>query len=263
MPFSGTSHPRQGDHLLTPSGKPSGRRTPAPAFGLIAAVFLVTSAPFAVGQEDYLRLFPEKHYQGPQTVLTPLQNMPDLEKSDNRASSLIYKLPPGRVCMLFIDKNYEGASLVLQGTGYKVEIPDLHLYSRNISSLRWDTTGGQITNPDGAFGYLYSGPSFSSRRLVVTFGLNVPDLRGIADEEGRNGFDNAVQSARWLIPPGWNLVLYKNRDYEGDAVELRGSGAMDSTSTLDKFAGKASSLRWEPTRPGGAVGTFTIPQVPR
>jgi len=229
-------------------------------FLFVSATVLPTAL---VAQDEYLRTFSEKHYQGDQNVYTPLLNHRDLEKFDNRISSLSYKLPPGRVCALYLDKNYEGAILELHGTGYRVEIPDLGLYSRNISSLRWDANGGQISNPQGAFARVYERDSFGGRRLTVVFNQNIPDLRRATDEDGREGFDNLASSARWLIPSGWNLVLYKNRNYEGDAVELRGSGVMDATSSFDKFGSKASSLRWEPTRPGGALGTFPIPQSPR
>ncbi len=229
---------------------------------LVVACFLLPSSA-GYTQDEYVRVFTGKHYEGAQTVYTPIRSVPNLERFDNKISSLIYKMAPGRVAALYLDRNYEGAMLELHGTGYRVEIPDLGLYTRNLSSLRWDNTGGQITNPEGSFARLYDRESFTGRRLTVIFNQNIPDLRGIRDEEGRQGFENSVSSARWLIPPGWNLVLYRRRNFQGEAVELRGSGMMDSTSTLAKFSSRASSLRWEPTNPNGARGTVTIPQRSR
>lgn len=202
----------------------------------------------AAANDEYLRAFSEKHYKGDQKVFTPQSNHASLDKFDNRIASVIYKLPPGRVCALFLDKNFDGPCLELQGTGYRVEIPDLGLYTRNVSSIRWEATGGQISNPEGAFARLYERESFGGRRLTIVFGQDLPDLRDGRDDEGRAGFSNLISSARWLIPPGWNLVLYRNRDYKGDAVELRGSGSMTSASTLEKFSSRASSLRWERQR---------------
>ncbi len=199
-------------------------------------------------QDEYLRIFTERHYEGKSTIYTPAMDKENLGQFDNKIASLIYKLPPGRVCVLFVDRRFEGPALELQGTGYAVQVSDLGLYDRNISSLRWDATGGEISNPEGSFARLYTNPSFKSRRLTVTFNQNYPDLRSIVGEDGSRGFDNAISSARWLIPAGWNLVLYQNKNYQGDAVELRGSGRMESSSSLGNFVERASSLRWEPAR---------------
>ncbi len=199
-------------------------------------------------QNEYLRVFTERHYEGKSTVYTPTTDLDGLGEFDNKVASLIYKMPPGRVCVLFVDRRFEGPALELPGTGYPVQISDLGLYDRNISSLRWDATGGEISNPEGSFARLYTKPSFKSRRLTVTFNNNVPNLRDVVGEDGNRGFNNSISSARWLIPAGWNLVLYQNKDFQGDAVELRGSGRMESSSSLGKFIERASSLRWEPAR---------------
>ncbi len=214
----------------------------ATLIGLFAGIQSVSAS------DEYLRAFSDRHFKGDQKVFTPQSNEATLEKFDNRMASLIYKLPPGRVCALFLDKNFEGPCLELQGTGYRVEIPDLGLYSRNISSLRWEITGGQLSTTEGAFARLYERESFAGRRLTVVFGQDIPDLREGRDDEGRAGFSKMISSARWLIPAGWNLVLYRNRDFKGDALELRGSGTLTSASTLEKFSSRTSSIRWERQR---------------
>ncbi len=200
------------------------------------------------GQDEYVRAFSEPHFEGRVTVFTPVANHPELRDFDNRISSLIYKMPPGRVAVFYVDKRYEGPALELHGTGYPVRMAGLDLYERNLSSLRWDSTAGIVANEQGAFARLYQRKNFKGARLTVTFNENIANLRQVTGDEGERGFENEVESARWLIPEGWNLVLYENRDFSGDAIELQGSANMESSSTLERFEGRASSLRWEPAR---------------
>jgi hypothetical protein len=229
---------------------------------VLSAVLLIVCSG-ASAQDEYLRVFTERHFEGESSVFTPAADYPDLESFDNRISSVIYKIPPGRVCILFVDKRFDGPTLELPGTGYPVQISDLGLYDHNITSLRWDATGGEITNQTGAFVRLYEKESFKGRRLTITFNQNVQNLRDLVGDDGERGFDNSIASSRWLIPGGWNLVLYKNRNFDGDAIELRGSGKMEESSTLGKFVGRASSLRWEPARfpvaPGGPPSVISKP----
>ncbi len=210
----------------------------------ILLVCFLTAPPPARGQDEYVRAFTEKHFEGQTQVYTPLSDEADLAKFDNRIQSLIYRMPPGRVCMFYVDRGFQGAALELHGTGYPVRVSDLGLYSRNLTSMRWDATGGQINSPQSAFVRLYEGESFSGRRATVQWSQDLPNFRDMFTDEGRQGFDNSSRSVRWLIPEGWICILYRNPDFGGETVELRGTGRMESLSELKDFARQASSLRW-------------------
>ena len=222
------------------------RRRMRLAAGAAVLAWTATGAP---AQDEYLRAFTERHFAGEQDVYTPLQDVDHLRRMGGRISSVIYKIQPGRVCALFVDRDFRGPSLELHGTGEPVRLADLGLYTRNVHSLRWDITRGEVQGPEGAMVRLYEGESFRDRRLTLAFNQNIPNLRQAQSDDGRAGFETLVTSVRWLVPPGWNCVLYVGRDYRDDALELRGTGHMESISHLERHARKVSSVRWEQARP--------------
>ncbi|MGF1655434.1 MAG: hypothetical protein ACFCU3_00480 [Verrucomicrobiales bacterium] len=223
-------------------------------FWVLLVLGLVTFSQSSMARDEYIRLFTEKHFDGDTIVYTPLSNHSDLGRLNKRIMSVIYRLPPGRVVVLFTDRNYQGNVLELHGTGYPVQLAELGLYERTAQSIRWDTTAGELVHAELAYARIYERESFKGRRLTVTYGQNIPNLRQVEAEEQGGGFENSASSVRWLLAPGWTIILHRGRNFTGDTIELRGTGRMEQMTTLGNFAGRASSLQWIAPGPVESLG---------
>ncbi|HEX5038364.1 MAG TPA: hypothetical protein VFX30_14505 [bacterium] len=96
----------------------------------------------------------------------------------------------------------------------------------------------------GGFIQLYEKKELKGSAVTIKSGTDVPDMKKIATDDGKNGFDNKAASAKYHVPAGWQAVLYEDANFQKRISVYIGTG---DTKDMDKFAGKCSSLRWEST----------------
>ncbi len=89
---------------------------------------------------------------------------------------------------------------------------------------------------------LYDGKSFKDSAITINFDTNIPDLSKAAGDNGKEGFGDKASSVKYEIPPGWEVVLYDDVNYQKRGRVLKGSGEIPD---LSNFSDKCSSLRWE------------------
>ncbi len=113
-----------------------------------------------------------------------------------------------------------------------------------------DNNAAAITGINDAWVDMFEHDRFAGRRLSI---IGKRDSRiphfGRISVQG-SAFENKVSSVRFQIPVGYDYVLYKDRNFQGDALVLHGTGYVEEIPSLKRpeygFADKASSARYEP-----------------
>lgn len=87
---------------------------------------------------------------------------------------------------------------------------------------------------------LYEHDNFRGREVVVKYPHNIVNFGSI-------DFHDKASSAKWKIPKGWRVYLYKHDSYSGEFVALEGTDNEKSFADLKRQLGRgdeASSLKW-------------------
>jgi hypothetical protein len=96
----------------------------------------------------------------------------------------------------------------------------------------------------GGFVQFYEKKDFMGSAVTIKSGTDVPDMKKIATDDGKTGFDDKASSAKYHVPSGWQAVIYEDANFKKKISVLMGTG---DTKDMDKFSAKCSSLRWEST----------------
>jgi len=89
----------------------------------------------------------------------------------------------------------------------------------------------------------YDEQGFRGRTFTIKYPKETPDLGLEHADDGKYGFNDKARSVRWQIPTGWMFVLYDERGFRGNRLELIGTGKVESN--VGPLTGDASSGRWE------------------
>jgi hypothetical protein len=95
---------------------------------------------------------------------------------------------------------------------------------------------------DTAWVELYDDRNFGDRSVMIDF----PDrtLRNYENYDQVEGFEDKTSSARWCIPPGWRLRLFKNKNpCSGATHDLTNSGSQANFDNIG-FGDDVSCSRW-------------------
>lgn len=99
--------------------------------------------------------------------------------------------------------------------------------------------------PSDAWVEMHDDTELRGRKLTIRPGTDVRSLDGVPTDDGDDGFEDLAASVRWNIPVGWQLVLFEHKNFEGNRLELKGTGRTETTNHLGCFTDSASSARWE------------------
>ena len=119
-----------------------------------------------------------------------------------------------------------------------------------LSEFRGRAPAAGITRMDDAWIELFEHHQFLGRRLTL-LGLqdtSIPNYKNISVQGA--GFNDAVSSIRYQLPPGATYRLYQDRDYPeaGPFIDLAGDGAVHEIPELRdapwSFADRVSSSRY-------------------
>ena len=105
-----------------------------------------------------------------------------------------------------------------------------------------------ITKISEAWVDMYEHTRYAGRRLSIVGKRAGIKHFGNISVQGWS-FEDMVSSAQWQIPKGYNYVLYKHRNYEGEALVLHGTGKVVKIPSLKHkdydFNDTVSSARYE------------------
>lgn len=102
-----------------------------------------------------------------------------------------------------------------------------------------------MTDINEAWAELYDDKGFKDRRFTVRYPNDYPNFDEVTSDDGKKGFEDKTSSAKWLIPVGWQLVLFDDKNYKDSRFPLVGSGTVQENADLGSFSDKCSSCRWE------------------
>ena len=101
-----------------------------------------------------------------------------------------------------------------------------------------------ITTVDHAWVKLFDTKDYRGERLSINYPKSVRDFRNLdSDKRGTSG-NNIAASAHYQIPRGWALRLYTKPDFQGDSVDLRGTGRPVHKVFPEGMNNKISSAKW-------------------
>jgi hypothetical protein len=105
--------------------------------------------------------------------------------------------------------------------------------------------GKEIEKISDSFIAMYDDRNFSDRCLQMKG--KPDDIKDFKDAKagGEKGFGDKVSSVRYHLPKGYTYILYEDDNYRGEAVELNGTGYLESIADLKdkKFNDKTSSSK--------------------
>jgi len=102
-----------------------------------------------------------------------------------------------------------------------------------------------IESIDAAWIDLFEHVHFKGRRLSIR-AAEATDLHNYAGVFGQGKrFNNKISSARFQLPRGWIYRLYEHSEFQGEHIDLVGSGRVDSLANFKKwrFNDRVSSSR--------------------
>jgi hypothetical protein len=97
---------------------------------------------------------------------------------------------------------------------------------------------------DRAWVKLFEDTNYQGERLSINYPQDVPDMRRMSVDRGRDRGNNIASSAHYAIPRGWALRLYTGADYKGDHIDLVGTGRPERKALPANFRNKVSSAKW-------------------
>ncbi len=102
-----------------------------------------------------------------------------------------------------------------------------------------------VTSISGSWAELYDDSNFGDRSIVADYvDRNVRNYNNYDDVEG---FEDKASAAKWMIAPGWQYLLFEDKNRKGDMFKLVGSdGRLRSISRLGDHGwnDKVSSSMW-------------------
>jgi hypothetical protein len=97
----------------------------------------------------------------------------------------------------------------------------------------------------GAWARLFDNANFAGAELTLVNPTPQPRLAMTSLDIGTGNLNDRASSARWMIPVGCRLVLYRDENFGGPGFQLVGSGRPEGNANLGAFSDGASSARWE------------------
>jgi hypothetical protein len=107
----------------------------------------------------------------------------------------------------------------------------------------------RVNDIDHAWVKLFDTRDYQGERLSINYPRTVRDLRNMDVDRSRDrdrdrGGNNIASSAHYAIPRGWALRLYTQPNFEGDSIDLRGTGRAERRVLPMGMNNKITSVRW-------------------
>lgn len=103
-----------------------------------------------------------------------------------------------------------------------------------------------LANINQAWVELYDDHSFGDRSIIVDYVDQ--SLRNYRDYAQVEGFEDKTSSLKWVIPSGWQYLLFEDKNFKGRMLKLNGTGNVGATSNLGSngWNDKVSSSKFSP-----------------
>ena len=99
---------------------------------------------------------------------------------------------------------------------------------------------------------LYDDRAFGDRSIMIDFRDH--SLRNFSDYDQVEGFEDKTSSAKWVIPSGWQYLLFEDKSFKGRLLRLSGTGGLGAISDF-------SPRDWNDTVSSSKFSPVTITQL--
>ncbi len=89
---------------------------------------------------------------------------------------------------------------------------------------------------------LYDDKHFKDRSVMIDY--IDQGLRNYQDYDRVDGFEDKTSSAKWLLPPDWQYLLFEDKHYKGRMMRLPGTGNVSSNSDFKGWNDMVSSSKF-------------------